>query len=195
MADASERARVARILTKVLDRGQWLRLLRGARPSAKGKKPGELIHGVDDVPPLLLTALTGFQHVSLVRIQLIYPALVIQAAGLPISASVNMLSLAMIALGMAAILQSLARGPVGSGFLCPSCHTGIFLEPSLAALKLGGLPLVFGMTIVAGIVQAALAPMLRRIRPLLPPRSAGWRFFWSEPVSRRSAAAMSSASA
>ena len=134
-----------------------------------------MIHGVDDVPPPLLITFVGFQHISLVRIQLIYPALVIQAAGLPISTSVNMLSLSIIALGVAAILQSM-KGPVGSGFLCPSCHTGIFLEPSLAAVKLGGMPLVFGMTIVAGIVQAALAPMAR-IRPLLPPEIGGLAVF------------------
>ena len=176
MADASEHSRVARILTKVFIKRQWLQLLRNARRSATQKKPGELIHGVDDVPPPLLITFVGFQHISLVRIQLIYPALVIQAAGLPISTSVNMLSLAIIALGVAAILQSM-KGPVGSGFLCPSCHTGIFLEPSLAAVKLGGMPLVFGMTIVAGIVQAALAPMLRRIRPLLPPEIGGLAVF------------------
>ncbi|MFY9828344.1 MAG: solute carrier family 23 protein [Rhodoplanes sp.] len=176
MANASEHSRVARILMKLFIKRQWLQLFRNARPSATQKKPGELIHGVNDVPPPLLITFVGFQHISLVRIQLIYPALVIQAAGLPISTSVNMLSLSIIALGVAAILQSM-KGPVGSGFLCPSCHTGIFLEPSLAAVKLGGMPLVFGMTIVAGIVQAALAPMLRRIRPLLPPEIGGLAVF------------------
>ena len=112
------------------------------------------------------------------RIQLIYPALVIQLADLPTAASVNMLSLALIALGIASILQSLPKGPVGSRFLCPSCHTGIFLEPSIAALKLGGLPLVFGMTIVAGIIQSVLSPVLRRIRPLLPPEIGGLVVFF-----------------
>jgi xanthine permease XanP len=173
MNDASEPARLARILTKVVDAAPWLRFLRSARPSAKRKKPAELVHGLDDIPPPLVTAFQGFQHVSLVRIQLIYPALVIQLAGLPTASSVNLLSLAMIALGIAAILQSLPRGPVGSGFLCPACNNGIFLEPSLAALKLGGLPLVFGMTIVAGVIQSALSPILRRIRPLLPPEIGG----------------------
>jgi xanthine permease XanP len=163
---------LARIVTKVLDAGPWLRFLH-TRPALKGKKPAELVHGVDDLPPPITAAMVGFQHVSLVRIQLIYPALVIQTAGLPAAASVNLLSLAMLALGIAAILQSLPRGPIGSGFLCPSCHTGIFLEPSLAALKLGGLPLVFGMTIVAGVIQSALSPVLRRIRPLLPPEIGG----------------------
>ena len=173
MFDAPGRARLARRLTQLLEGDPRLRFLLTPRRSATAKKPAELVHGVDDVPSPLQTAFLGFQHVSLVRIQLIYPALVIQMAGLPTEASVNMLSLALIALGLASVLQSLPRGPVGSRFLCPSCHTGIFLEPSLAALQLGGLPLVFGMTIVAGAIQSALAPVLQRIRPLLPPEIGG----------------------
>jgi xanthine permease XanP len=168
---ARERLRLARAVTQSLR--PWVQLWRSARPSAQAKKPGEFTHGVDDVPPPLLTALVGFQHVSLVRIQLIFPALVIQLAELPTEASVNMLSLSLIALGIAAILQSLPRGPVGSRYLCPSCHDGIFLEPSIAALKLGGLPLVFGMTLLAGVIQSALSPVLHRIRPLLPPEIGG----------------------
>jgi xanthine permease XanP len=161
-----------------MDAGPWLRLMRSAPASRTKKKPAELVYGLDDVPPALTIAFVGFQHVSLVRIQLIYPLFVIQLAALPTAASVNLLSLALFALGVAAILQSFPRGPVGSGFLCPSCHTGIFLEPSLAALKLGGLPLVFGMTIFAGTIQAALAPVLRRLRPLLPPEIGGLVVFF-----------------
>jgi xanthine permease XanP len=168
---ARERLRLARAVTQTLR--PWVQLWRSARPSTQAKKPGEFTHGVDDVPPPFLTVLVGFQHVSLVRIQLIFPALVIQLAELPTEVSVNMLSLSLIALGIAAILQSLPRGPVGSRYLCPSCHDGIFLEPSIAALKLGGLPLVFGMTLVAGVIQSALSPVLHRIRPLLPPEIGG----------------------
>jgi NCS2 family nucleobase:cation symporter-2 len=118
-----------------------------------------LAYGVDDVPPPIMVFFLGTQHVGLIRIQLIYPLLVIQLAGLSPEASVNMLGLAMLALGIATILQSLPYGPVGSRFLCPSCHAEIFLEPSIAALRLGGLPLVFGMTMVAGVIQSALSPM------------------------------------
>jgi NCS2 family nucleobase:cation symporter-2 len=158
--------------------GSWLRFLSSTPLSTRKRKPTELVYGVDDVPPPITILLIGMQHVGVVRIQLIYPLLVIQLAGLPTASSVNLLALAMLALGVAAILQSLSRGPVGSGFLCPSCHTGIFLEPSIAALKLGGLPLVFGMTIFAGLVQSALAPTLRRIRPLLPPEIGGLVVFF-----------------
>lgn len=168
---APERLRLARTVRHAV--GPWLQLWRSTRPSAQARKPGEFIHGLGDVPPPLLTALVGFQHVSLVRIQLIFPALVIQLAELPTEASINMLSLSLIALGIASILQSLPRGPVGSRYLCPCCHDGIFLEPAIAALKLGGLPLVFGMTLFAGVIQSALSPILHRIRPLLPPEIGG----------------------
>jgi len=171
--DARASARLPRSLTKLLDPEPWLRFLRDTRSASKPKRPADQVHGLDDVPPAIVTGLVGLQHVSLVRIQLIYPALVLQMADLPPATSVNLLCLAMIALGIASILQSWPRGPVGSGFLCPSCHTGIFLEPSLAAMKLGGLPLVFGMTIMAGVLQTALSPILRRIRPLLPPEIGG----------------------
>jgi xanthine permease XanP len=173
-------APVARALAKVFDKipetAVWQQILRSARPARK--KPGELIYGVDNLPPPLTILFMGMQHVGLIRIELIYPLLVIQLAGLSPESSVNMLSVAMIALGLTAILQSLPRGPVGSGFLCPSCHTGIFLEPSIAALNLGGLPLVFGMTIFAGLFQSALAPSLRRLRPLLPPEIGGLVVFF-----------------
>ena len=172
--DSPERLRLARLVRQSPGpRPTWLQLWRSARPSAQTKKPGEFVHGLDDVPPPLLTAFIGFQHVSLVRIQLIFPALVIQLAELPTEASVNILSFSLMALGVAAILQSLPRGPVGSRYLCPSCHDGIFLEPAIAALKLGGLPLVFGMTLLAGVIQSALSPILHRIRPLLPPEIGG----------------------
>src|SRR5262245_41686339 len=157
MDDARASARLPRPVTRLFDAEPWLRFLRDTRPDSTRKKPADLVHGLEDVPPPFVTGMVGLQHVSLVRIQLIYPALVLQMADLPPATSVNLLCLAMIALGIASILQSLPRGPVGSGFLCPSCHTGIFLEPSLAAMKLGGLPLVFGMTIMAGVLQTALS--------------------------------------
>jgi xanthine permease XanP len=184
MIDPLASVRSARSLAKILDKVTglrsdvqgWRQLLASARPARK--KPGELIHGVDDTPPPLTTLFVGMQHVGLIRIQLIFPLLVIQLAALSPEAAVNMLSLAMIALGLGAILQSLSSGPIGSGFLCPPCHTGIFLEPSIAALKLGGFPLVFGMTIVAGLIQSVLAPSLRRLRPLLPPEIGGLVVFF-----------------
>jgi xanthine permease XanP len=76
-------------------------------------------------------------------------------------------------LGVGTALQAIPRGPVGSGYLVPAAFSGIYLGPSLVAVKLGGLPLLFGMTIVAGAIEALLSRALYRLRPYLPPEVAG----------------------
>jgi xanthine permease XanP len=67
---------------------------------------------------------------------------------------------------------------VGSGFLCPANHTAVYLAPSLAAVKVGGLPLMFGMTVFAGVIECVLSSALRRIRPLMPPELSGVVIFF-----------------
>jgi NCS2 family nucleobase:cation symporter-2 len=149
-----------------------------ARRRPASKKPAELVYGVEDVPPLYVILLSGVQHVGLVTIFLIYPLLVVKEVGASMTLSANILSLALISLGLATFLQGLPKGPIGSGFLCPANHTAVYLAPSLAAVKLGGLPLLFGMTMFAGLVECILSPVLRRIRPLIPPELSGLVIFF-----------------
>jgi NCS2 family nucleobase:cation symporter-2 len=52
----------------------------------------------------------------------------------------------------------------------------------LLAARAGGLPLVFGMTLFAGLFEAVLAPMLNRLRGIFPPEISGLVIFmigWS----------------
>jgi xanthine permease XanP len=142
------------------------------------KRPPEIIYGVDEVPPLHVIVLSGLQHVGLIAIFLIFPIIVINEVGLPASHSANVLSLAVIALGVAALLQGIPKGPVGSGFLCPANYSAIYLAPSIASVKMGGLPLLFGMTVFAGVLEAALSPLLHRIRSLFPPELSGLVVFF-----------------
>lgn len=138
------------------------------------KKPATLIFGVDDVPPVPVTVLSGVQHVALVSVFLVYPILVFRLGGVTTELTANLLSVGFFVLGVATLLQALPRGPLGSGYLCPVSFTAIFLGPSLTAIKLGGLPLLFGMTLFAGIVQAVLSRLLGRLRPFLPTELSGF---------------------
>jgi len=155
-----------------------LRSLFGARLPAPHKKPADLIYGVDDVPSLSVTLIAALQQVGVLAIFLVYPLLVVKEAGVSAALSANMLSLVMVVCGIGTLLQSLPRGPVGSGYLCPTSVSAVYLGPSLAAVKLGGLPLVFGMTVFAGVIETAVSPLLRRIRPLLPPEIGGLVIFF-----------------
>ena len=91
---------------------------------------------------------------------------------------INVLQLGRIALAIGALLQALPRGLVGSRLLAPSAFTGIYFAPSLVAVKVGGMPLVWGMTIFAGCAEMAVSLVWRRLRAFVPPESAGLVVFF-----------------
>jgi NCS2 family nucleobase:cation symporter-2 len=137
------------------------------------KKPAGLIYGLNETPPPAIIALNGLQHVGLIAINLVYPVLIFRAAGLPADTIANFLGLAMLVLGIATFLQVSRVGPLGSGFMCPATFTATYFVPSLLAAKAGGAPLVLGMTMFAGILETALAPLLNRLRAIFPPEISG----------------------
>jgi xanthine permease XanP len=137
------------------------------------RKPSNVIYGVDDTPPLGVIVLSGLQHVGLMSINLVYPVLVARAAGASAETTAAIVSLTLVALSVGTLLQVIRVGPVGSGYLCQPVPTVVYLVPSLLAAREGGLPLVFGMTIAAGLFEVLLARALQRLRPLFPPEIAG----------------------
>jgi NCS2 family nucleobase:cation symporter-2 len=137
------------------------------------RKPANVVYGVDEIPPLGVNVLSGFQHVGLITIYLVYPTLVAEASGSAADVAAAVASMTLIALAIGVILQATRLGPFGSGFLCPPISSVVYLVPSLVAAKHGGLPAVFGMTIAAGLFEVALARGLSRLRPLFPPEIAG----------------------
>jgi xanthine permease XanP len=136
-------------------------------------KPANLVYGVEEAPPLLVTVISAVQHVGVIAIFMIYPLIIGRQAGVPADEISNMLRLGALALAVAVLLQALPRGPVGSRFLAPSIFTGVYLGPSMLAAKLGGLPLVWGMTIFAGLVEVALSRVWSRLRTFIPSETAG----------------------
>ena len=126
---------------------------------------------------MLVTVMNGLQNVGVIAINLVYPLLVFRALNLSIDAVASLLSAGMLVLGVATFLQALRLGPVGSGFMCPATFSATYLAPSLLAARSGGLALVFGMTIFAGMLEAALAPFLNRLRAIFPPEVSGLVIF------------------
>jgi NCS2 family nucleobase:cation symporter-2 len=137
------------------------------------KKPPTLLYGTDEPPPIGVTVLTGVQHAGVNAIFLLFPLLGAREGGLGAREIGDVLSLAMLVQAAITVLQAYPVGPLGARLFCPMIYSAIYLGPSLAAVKAGGLPLVFGMTIVAGVVQIALARLLPYLRPIFPPEVAG----------------------
>lgn len=141
------------------------------------RRPANVVYGLDEKPPLLPTAANAVQHVALIGINVVYPLIVFRAAGAPTALVANLVAIGMIVLGIGTFLQASRRGPMGSGYLCPSTFTGAYFAPSLVAAKMGGLPLLFGMTVFAGVLEALIAPALNRLRAIFPSEISGLVIF------------------
>jgi NCS2 family nucleobase:cation symporter-2 len=137
------------------------------------EKPATLAYGLEEAPPALVVWISAVQHVGVFAIFLIYPLIVVRETNLATDEIVNILQLGLLVLAIGTVLQALPNGPVGSRLLAPSIFTGIYLVPSLLAVKVGGLPLVWGMTIFAGVFEIALSRIWSHLRPFVPPESAG----------------------
>lgn len=137
------------------------------------KKPADLPYGVEERPPPSVLWLTALQHVGVLALVMVFPLLVSRAAGASPAIAAQILSAGMLALGLATIAQARAYGPIGSGYLAPTGFQAVYLGPSLVAAQAGGLPLVFGMTIFSGLVEATLSRVWRPLRAFLPPELSG----------------------
>jgi xanthine permease XanP len=131
-------------------------------------RPESLTYAVGDVPPLGKLVLLGLQQTLVIAIYLVMVAVVVHAARAPAAVAQSAISLGMLALAIAAVLQALWKGPVGSGYLAPSVISAVYLHPSLTAVTVGGLPLVFGMTGFAGLCEIGLSRLLPRLRAMFP---------------------------
>jgi len=137
------------------------------------ERPSNLLYGVDDKPPMLSTLLLGLQHTFVMSSTLILPVVVVSEIGESLDVVQSVVSYTMIAAGLTTILQALKKGPIGSGYLCPHLCGPSYLAASIQAGWLGGLPLLFGMTTLAGLFEALFSRIVRRLQGLFPPEVTG----------------------
>jgi xanthine permease XanP len=141
------------------------------------KRPPNLLYAVDEWPPPLRLALLGVQYAAMSAIYLILVAIILRHAHASETMSVNTLGIACLGLSIGTALQALPRGPIGSGFLAPPVFSATYLAPSVLAADVGGMPLVFGLTLFAGVVEVLLALALNRLRILITPVLSGLMIF------------------
>jgi NCS2 family nucleobase:cation symporter-2 len=137
------------------------------------KAPPGTIYGVDDRPPFFVTILLGLQHIFTMSSMLVLPVVIVQEIGGSFPEVNSVVSFSMIAAGFGTILQSLKKGPVGSGYLCPNLCGPSYMAVSLEAGWLGGLPLMHGMIMISGLTEMAFAQIIPKLRKLFPPEITG----------------------
>ncbi|MGA2823764.1 MAG: solute carrier family 23 protein [Bacteroidales bacterium] len=139
------------------------------------KKPSNLIYGLEDKPPLLITIILGFQHSCLFFVLMTLPIIIIRQLGNSITPeeAQSYLSMTMIAGGITVMLQSYRRFGIGSGYFCPGLCGPAYMDATQMAAALGGLPLVFGMTMLSGAIESLFSKVMNKLRFLFPAEITG----------------------
>jgi NCS2 family nucleobase:cation symporter-2 len=138
-----------------------------------GRRPEGLIYAEDERPPLPVLALLGVQHIFLMSSTLVLPIVLVREIGGSFDLVRGVVALTMIACGIGTIVQAMRVRGFGSGFLCPNLCGPNFFVASMNAAWLGGLPLMRGMTIAAGLFEVLFARAIRRLGFLFPPEITG----------------------
>ena len=113
-----------------------------------------LIYGLEDRPPLKDTLFAALQHLLAIFVAIITPPLIISGAlGLDIETTSYLVSMSLFVSGIATFVQCRKVGPAGCGLLCIQGTSFSFISPIIMAGAIGGLPAVFGATMVGALAE------------------------------------------
>ncbi len=153
--------------------GPARRRLLGARLDKKPERPPQIAYALGETLPPGQAAALAAQQIAIQSIYLILPGVVGAQFGLVPIDLVNFLQLSVAAIAMAALLQALVRGPVGSGYPVPSIPSPVFVAVYLLAAPGTNLVVMGTMAVVAGLLGMLLALLLRRLQAVVPTEVAG----------------------
>lgn len=146
-------------------------------------RSSDLIYRLDDRPPLPQTLFAAVQHLLAMFVAVITPSLIIcQALGLPASDTNTIVSMSLLASGVASFIQIRTIGPVGSGLLSIQGTSFNFLGPIIGAglaMKAGGadvptmMAAIFGTILAASLTEVAISRILQHTRRIITPLVSG----------------------
>lgn len=134
---------------------------------------GHLIYAVNERPPALICLVNGAQQLTTIAPFLIYTIVVMNGAGATSDEIASVVSLTFLACGVGTLLQAWPGRWTGSGYLIGIAPAAAYIPISITALKLGGMPLLAGMTLLAALFEIAFAQVVRRFRPFFPAEISG----------------------
>lgn len=136
-------------------------------------RPNNLIYGVDERPPPFICLVSAAQMLTILAPILIYPTLVMRSGGASEAAITQTVSISFLALGIGAVLQAQTSRWLGSGYLVTIAPAAAYVPVCIGALKVGGLSLLMGMTLIAGFSEIVFAHGIQRLRAFFPAEISG----------------------
>jgi xanthine permease XanP len=136
-------------------------------------RPSNLIYSVDEKPPALIGFANAVQQLTIFAPILVYTMLVMRGAGVGEEGVANAVSLTFAISGIAIILQGWPGQWLGSGYLITVAPAAVYIPISITAIKTGGMPLLAGMTMFAGLFEVGFSRVVRRFRAFFPAEISG----------------------
>ena len=126
--------------------------------------------------PMGPRAALGMQHVLAMFASNVTPSIIIAgAAGFAFGGNdtVFLIQMAMLFAGIATLMQTIGFGPVGARLPVMQGTSFAFVPIMISIVKTGGVAVLFGAVVVAGIFHALLGTIIGRIRHWFPPLITG----------------------
>ena len=136
-------------------------------------RPSNLIYSVDEKPPASIAFANAAQQLTIFAPILVYTILVMRGAGVGEDGVANAVSLTFAVCGLAIILQAWPGQWIGSGYLITVAPAAAYIPISITAIKTGGMPLLAGMTMLAGLFELGFSCIVRRFRAFFPAEISG----------------------
>lgn len=125
-------------------------------------------YSVNEVPPLRHLLLLSLQHVMLMFVSIALPVIFAGQINASLEIASALVTFSMLASGIGSIMQAVRWPFMGSGYLCPNVCGPSYFSLSLSAAWTGGMPMMRGMTILAGLVEVVLAPIVQKLKNIFP---------------------------
>lgn len=132
------------------------------------EKTKKLEYAVNEVPPAGHLIVLSIQHVLLMFVTVALPIIFTSQMSETAEFGATLVTFSMLAAGLGSIVQSVGLPFIGSGYLCPNVCGPSYFSVSLSAAWMGGLPLMRGMIIIAGLLEMALAPVVQKLKHVFP---------------------------
>lgn len=135
---------------------------------------GSVVYDIHDRPPVREAIPLACQHLFAMLLGNVTPPLLVAGAlGLDGADTAFLVQVALLASGIATLVQSYPLGPVGGRLPIIMGTSFAFVGPAIAIGREGGLGVVLGASLVAAVVEVVIAGSLRWLRPLFPPLVTG----------------------
>lgn len=132
------------------------------------EKASALEYAVNEVPPAGHLIVLSIQHVLLMFVSVALPIIFTSQISETSEFGATLVTFSMIAAGLGSIVQSVGLPFIGSGYLCPNVCGPSYFSVSLSAAWMGGLPLLRGMILIAGLIEMALSPVVQKLKHVFP---------------------------